>query len=553
MTDLRQSLLKADFSHLKAVAAKWNLPFTAPDARVGLKQLVSGILNPGFISLIPDILTEEEREALLWLDARGGKELRDRYSREFGEIREMGAGKLEREKPYQETISLSESLWYRALISSGFLETDDGLREFVFIPEDIRSLLIPLLKDQQELDLTASFTCRQASLREYKIQTPASGEILDHFCTLLAGLRMSIDPVIQLPGISANQLGFYHDLARSADLLEKNDFVQPDRVRDFFELSREEAIKKLWHDWLFSEELHDINQLPGISVEGNPEMNPVRIRELVLRYVNNLDPDQWWSIESFVSRIKEVNPDLMRKSGEYDTWFIRNTESDDFIKGFDSWDEVEGSLVKYLLTGPLHWLGYLDLGFADEDELSMAFRLSKISTALNQDDTVPLKTRKTESIQIRSKGEIRMTQNVPHKTRYQVARFCEWYPIRAEAYLYAITPKSLRRAENQGLRITHLLTLLQNNLEIIPPNILAALERWEKKGVQATIAKKTVLRLGSPQILKALKKSSASRFILEQVGPTTVIVKDGSEEKIKEALVELGFFLERDDQEGSQT
>jgi hypothetical protein len=90
-------------------------------------------------------------------------------------------------------------------------------------------------------------------------------------------------------------------------------------------------------------------------------------------------------------------------------------------------------------------------------------------------------------------------------------------------------------------------------MEIIPPNILAALERWEKKGAQAEIAQKTVLRVGSPQILKALKKSKASRYILEQVGPTTVIVKDGSEEKIKEALVELGLFLEMEDQEGSQT
>ena len=89
-------------------------------------------------------------------------------------------------------------------------------------------------------------------------------------------------------------------------------------------------------------------------------------------------------------------------------------------------------------------------------------------------------------------------------------------------------------------------------MDLIPPNILAALERWEKKGIQAAIANRTVLRLGSPQILKALKKTNASRYILEQVGPTTVIVKNGSEEKIKEALVELGFFLEKEDQDGSQ-
>ena len=148
---------------------------------------------------------------------------------------------------------------------------------------------------------------------------------------------------------------------------------------------------------------------------------------------------------------------------------------------------------------------------------------------------------------------IRITRNVPHKIRYQVARFCEWHPVKAEAYLYTISPASLRRAESQSLRTAHLITLLKNHAEAIPPNILAALERWEKQGAQASISKKTILRLGSPAVLKSLQKSKASRFILDQLGPTVVIIREGSEEKIAAALVEFGIFLEIEDQTGSQT
>jgi hypothetical protein len=61
------------------------------------------------------------------------------------------------------------------------------------------------------------------------------------------------------------------------------------------------------------------------------------------------------------------------------------------------------------------------------------------------------------------------------------------------------------------------------------------------------------LRLGSPAVLKSLQKSKASRFILEQLGPTVVIIREGSEEKIAAALVEFGIFLEIEDQTGSQT
>ena len=45
MTDLKQSLLGADFSHLRAVAESWKLPFDAPDAREGLDQLTEGLLK----------------------------------------------------------------------------------------------------------------------------------------------------------------------------------------------------------------------------------------------------------------------------------------------------------------------------------------------------------------------------------------------------------------------------------------------------------------------------------------------------------------------------
>ena len=89
----------------------------------------------------------------------------------------------------------------------------------------------------------------------------------------------------------------------------------------------------------------------------------------------------------------------------------------------------------------------------------------------------------------------------------------------------------------------HLLSLLKNYAEAIPPNLLAALERWEKSGPQASIEPRTVLRLGSPAILKALKKSRANRYILEQLGPTSVIIHPDSEGKIAQALMELGFFV----------
>jgi hypothetical protein len=553
MTDLYQSLSGADYSYLKIVADNWGFPFRARDVREGLDQLVNDLLSEHLISQAPERITSQEQEILLWLELQGGKELWDHFSRRYGTIREMGAGRLERERPDQNPISPVESLWYRALIARGFYETDSGPQEFVYIPDDLRRILIPRLKGDRELESLETFSCRKAAPREKKLEKQGSAGVLDHLCTLLAAVRMSLDPKVHLPEVTPPQQVFITTLALTLDLLEGENRASPEAIRDFFEGSRDNALLRLWVAWRHSKTIHDLKLLPGISVEGNPELNSIRVRETVLAYIRELDPETWWSIESFISRIKELDPDLLRVAGDYQSWFIKEDESEEYLQGFQHWDQVEGRLLRYLLTGPLHWLGFLDLGMPGEDEPPLAFRVSRYAEALLEDQEPELPSRPVDEVQVNSKGQIRMTPGVLHRTRYQIARFCHWEPIKIESYRYLITPSSLDRAEDQGLRVAHLLSLLENHTEAIPPNILSALSRWDKQGAQARIGTGTVLRLGSPKILKALKETRADRFIIEQLGPTAVLIREGSEEKISQALVEMGYFVKVDDQTGSQT
>jgi hypothetical protein len=535
-----------DFNQLKIVAEKWRLPFSAPDAREGVNQLIDHLLDFGALQEILETLTTPEKEALLWLDSLDGKEPWTQFARRFGEVREMGAGRVDRERPDRDPISPAEGLWYRALVARGFFETDSGPLEFAYIPEDIRGLMMIVLNPGNSSQ-SREFICRKAVQRERKHHLPSSDICLDHTCTLLSAWRMNLDPDVHLPGVSQNEVDFYRTLFATMTLLADDGTPAPEKIRNFFDKPLKERLLLLWQSWRESDIHQDLSLTPDIQIEGILELGPCRVRELLISLLKDLDPETWWSIESFISQIKEKYPDFQRTGGEYDSWYIKSKSTGEYIRGFNHWDDVEGELLKYLRTGPMHWLGLLDLGLIEEDGQPASFRFSAYAGDLFNMQVPSIAVRKPETVQIRSKGEIRMTMNVPHKTRYQVSRFCEWYPVKAEAYLYAISPASLSRAEKQGLRVAHLLSLLTNYAEAIPPNILAALERWEKQGVQSSVAQKTILRLGSPAVLKSLKKSKASRYILEQIGPTVVIIREGSEDKIAEVLVELGFFLELED------
>ena len=70
-------------------------------------------------------------------------------------------------------------------------------------------------------------------------------------------------------------------------------------------------------------------------------------------------------------------------------------------------------------------------------------------------------------------------------------------------------------------------------------------ERWEERGRgDAILENLLVLRLSSPEVLEALRKSRAARFLGDPLGPTAVIVNPGAAEKVLTILAELGYLGE---------
>ncbi len=64
------------------------------------------------------------------------------------------------------------------------------------------------------------------------------------------------------------------------------------------------------------------------------------------------------------------------------SWFIRRISDEQYLRGFESWDEVDGALIRYLITGPLHWLGLVELAAPSPDSSPQSFRWSTWADAL---------------------------------------------------------------------------------------------------------------------------------------------------------------------------
>lgn len=570
MPDLFQSLQGRDLGHLRIVAGLWGLEFSAPDARVGLQRLAPLLLDAPLVQEVVELLPEQARSALDDLLRSEGRLPWPVFTRRYGAVREMGPARRDRERPYAIDSSPAEMLWYRALAGRAFFDTPAGPQEFAFIPDDLLPLIPqPEVSGPQPLG-------RPASPAERSVALPANDRVLDHACTLLAALRLGLpldDPAVaweeEAAAAPAAALtpAVLQALLAAAGLLDPSGIPLPEPTRTFLEAPRSEAVARLVTAWLRSPDFNELHLLPGLSPEGDWRNDPLGSRQAVLEFLMTVPgsptlpareagPERpYWSLAAFVAAIRQQHPDFQRPAGDYDSWYLREEASGEFLRGFEHWDAVDGALIRYIICGPLHWLGVLDLAAPAADPgggavgpaaapQPAAFRFSAWGAALlagAAPDGLPVED---EPLHAGSDARVHAPRLAPRPARYQLARFCLWEGETATGYHYRITPSSLQRARQQGLRGGQLLTLLRRWAPGVPPVLARALERWDEHGSEARLERVTILRLSSPELLQALRSSRGARFLGDPLGPTTVIVRPGAWQKVMSVLAEMGYLTE---------
>jgi len=541
MPNLIQSLQGSDIGHLRIIAHLWGIELVASDTRLVLKELTAKLLDPPLVNEIVDSLSDDARLSLKALVKANGRLPWATFARRFGEIREAGPGRRDRDQIYVHPISPTEVLFYRALLAKAFFNLPAGAQEFAYIPDD----LLPLIKYEEHggnnkisVDYTenAEPLGHPASPNEREHPRMASDRLLDDATTLLAALRMGLPPPETRIPVSV-----VTEFLSAAKIVippsHGGGVSQIELVRLFLEVPRKDALEKLINAWLESETFNELRQVPGIVCEGKWTNHPKVTREFLLTLLKAVPENTWWSLPAFIRDIKEKHPDFMRPTGDYDSWFIKRESDGMYLRGFAHWDEVDGALIRYLIMGPLFWLGQVELATPAGKDFVSAFRLP------NKKIQIP--NTETARLHVSTQCKIVVPRLLQRATRYQIARFCEWDDEKEDEYRYRVTTGSLKKAKEQGLKVSQLLSLLAKNAAMeIPPAFIKALKRWELHGTEARVEVQIVLRVDKPEVLEKLRKSKAGRFLGETLGPVTVVVKPRAQSKVLTALADLGLLAD---------
>ena len=564
MPNLSHSLLKQDIGHLRIIADFWGLELESPDADSAREELTASLLDVDLLAELMDSLSPQANSAMTDLVNAGGKIPWATFARKYGDLREMGPGKRDRERPHLKPSSTTEMLFYRGILAKAFFETDKGSQEFAYIPDDLLLLIESREAEASSAPAPTEALGRPASPKEQGTVVRADDHILDDAATMLAAIRMgknresaSSSHSQSVLADSQKQAFALHTLLTSAKLISpspvgrgaRGEGLNPEAVKTFLESPRAEALKMLQDAWMQSPSFNELKLMPGIVCEGEWTNQPQETREFLLHLLDAIPQGKWWSLNSFVRDVKMKYADFQRPAGDYDSWFIKRASDGVYLRGFQYWDQVDGAFIKFFITDTLHWLGQVDVSYAEGATEVSSFRLSSFEP----------KKEERGKISVSSNGKISIERTAPRVVRYQISRFCEWEEEGRDtsrekqrdhstvnvSYKYRITAQSLKLAKEQGLKAEQLLALLVKHTEgKVPPPLVKALKRWEVNGTETRLETRVVLRVSRPEVLEEMRASRAGKFLGEVLSPTAAIVKSGAIQKVLEALAELGLLAE---------
>jgi len=507
-----------DAALLPTLAKVWKATITGLDVAGSIPVLSAAMLDQARAEAVWDGLTDEGRGALQMLTGSGGKMPKAMFTRVFGDIRKMGAAQIEREKPLQNPASVAEGLYYRGLIAEAFEQADTGPRVVVYVPDDLARAL-PLRKTsysnlEESTHSDTEDTPTVESLEDVQHIQQADTSVVDDMTTLLAYLQLA-NPMVAgdmlalgdraalrnyLLKPNDERIIFLFGVGISADLIEiQAGKAYPKRAeaRRWLSAGRAAQVKMLAEGWHGSTLYRDLWHVVGLHPDPGGELDEYDAavaRDTVLELMKNLVPKQeWWSLEVFIIAVKELDPDFQRPGGDYDSWYIRNDENE-YLKGFESWDAVEGALLEFYVTGPMHWLGLVDRA---ED----AARLTAYGRAFLGQSAWPNPADPEDKITVKDDGTLLISRKVTRVDRFQAARFTSWVSA-GDPYVYRLDAAGIQQAGDQSINTGHIASFISRALgdAPLPAAIAQLLDNWSGGATAAvSLEKLLVLRTTAPR------------------------------------------------------
>jgi len=541
MHSLQESLSEYGEPMLQAIAEQWQVAESTPEA------LAAAMLEPGHLAAFVAGLDEQARAALAQVVAAGGSIRGHWLTRAYGEVRRLGPRAIEREKPWRRPASATERLWYAGLIFRRYGRLGAYHGEVYEIPADLLAVLPPQRPPASAFELRP--VAPSGAPHEEGDALALDLEVL------LARLRLS--PGASAPALlrelrprwrgsaDSERLALLQRLGLRARLLtRRGGLLQAGpQARTWLQMGAYQRLALLFEAWRSDRLWDELRQVPSLHCEETGWRNdPSAARAAVLEALRHC-PDGWLRPADLAAALKDSQPDFARPDGDYDSWYIRDVETGQYLTGFAHWDDVEGALIAHLIGRSLYWLGAVALAEAEGQPAEWAFRVTPTGRALLRQTPPPLAAQPAP-IAIEGELGLRVPRSASAYDRVRLERFARWRGRQGDDDLYRIEPESLWRALNSGVRPAQVEAFLQRASGApLPPATAQALRALTAGYGQVTLRRAILLQTSQTETLRLLRSDpELGQRLGAIVSERAILVPEDQLPRVLERLKALGWW-----------
>ncbi len=555
---LYQALLDSELARMRVIARLWEIPLTAERRPDLAAQLADGMARTSAVEAAWKALSSEEQAALEdLLRHENGAIPWAVFTRRWGGVRAVGPGRLEREALWRTPISPAEGLWYHGFLQRAFQETAAGSVEMAFVPEELKLYLpspppLPALApdpiappaaplpygDTLADDLTVLWSYLQTETMRKIPLALDHGWPPRHRRTVLRRINPPAETRLALLETLSLEQGWIR--------LEPNGRLRPapEPVVTWLRSDRWSQWQTLAQAWITSRDWNDLAVVPTLRPDPSDgwPADPRAARQAFLQLLKSCTPGVWYAVADFIRIIKDQNPEFLRASGDYERAAPQDAVTHAPLRGFGAWESVEGALIAAYLTGPLNWLGAVELGAYAPALAPHAFRLTAAGAALLE-LAPPPPLAELAPVTLRPDGSLQ----IPPGRRYELFQLSR---IARPAHdtapgRYRLSPRMLARARHQGIPLERILSFLEEATgQPVAPILQRALERAYQTADEARLEKLWLLQVRVP----ALLEKPALRALMHQpLGPHAALIREADRERTLAQLLQEGLLPETDD------
>jgi hypothetical protein len=546
---LYQSFLHSDMGRLRIIARQWGIETHAVKHTDLAAELVDAMVDAEMVMAMLSKLPEDHRVALDDLLRRDAAMPWLSFLRRWGPIREIGMGKMEREELWREPCSAAEALWLQGFVQRDFSEHPSDPIEMAYVPEALRLYIpapSPLLVPPPQ-PLAVQVDKRSTDVNDNLAEDLVTwwvavqkGQIDDSEKYVSGYLLNALHPPANLRAALLKTISLEQGWVRKNEAQEFR--LVPNLVLAWLRADLWTQWSSVVRAWMMSVQWHDFAHIPSLHPDPVRDWlpNPLQIRQDILNLLMRCALGEAYSVGQYINYVKEYATDFMRPDGNFDRWAPRDAQTERPLRGYDAWELIEGAYIKFLITGPLSWLGIVDIGESDTgNSADSNFSLTNAGAALFELCDPP-RIQEPPKVSIGSGGVI----NAPARRRYeryQLSRIAQLVNHN-NIYSYRMTPHSLKRAQQQHIPLSRIVSFLEQATEHpLPTHLKMAMQRLYDNDEAVRLEHQWLLRLPDPQVTAI---PAIQAYILEQLTPSIVVINAQDLERVLDILVENGVLVD---------